>query len=103
MSRPGRTSPPSIARAASRTLLPSLLGREPPVLVVTGDHSTPASMGSHSWHPVPILIRAPTARVDGTTSFDELACARGALGLRPALDVMGLALAHAGRLRKFGG
>jgi len=83
-------------------LLPPLLEREPPVLVVTGDHSTPASMGSHSWHPVPILIRAPTARVDGTASFDELACGRGALGLRPALDVMGLALAHAGRLRKFG-
>ena len=83
-------------------LLPPLLEREPPVLVVTGDHSTPASMGRHSWHPVPILIRAPTARVDATTSFDELACARGALGLRPALHVMGLALAHAGRLRKFG-
>jgi 2,3-bisphosphoglycerate-independent phosphoglycerate mutase len=83
-------------------LLPPLLQLDPPVLVVTGDHSTPACMGSHSWHPVPILIRAAPARVDGTSSFDEFACARGSLGLRPALDVMGLALAHAGRLRKFG-
>jgi 2,3-bisphosphoglycerate-independent phosphoglycerate mutase len=51
---------------------------------------------------VPILIRAELARVDGVRRFDELACASGALGLRPALDIMGLALAHAGRLRKFG-
>jgi 2,3-bisphosphoglycerate-independent phosphoglycerate mutase len=83
-------------------LLPHLLALDPPVLVVTGDHSTPARMAAHSWHPVPLLIRAASARCDGVRSFDEVACAGGALGLRPALDVMGLALGHAGRLEKFG-
>lgn len=83
-------------------LLPHVLELEPPVLVVTGDHSTPARMAGHSWHPVPLLIRAASARIDRVRAFDELACGSGALGLRPALDVMGLALAHAGRLRKFG-
>jgi 2,3-bisphosphoglycerate-independent phosphoglycerate mutase len=83
-------------------LIPHLVALDPAVLVVTGDHSTPARMAEHSWHPVPLLIRAPSARVDDVRAFDELACARGALGLRPTLDVMGLALGHAGRLRKFG-
>ncbi len=83
-------------------LLPRLLQRPPDVLVVTGDHSTPASMGAHSWHPVPVMIRADHALADGVRTFDELACAGGVLGLRPARDLMGLALAHAGRLRKYG-
>lgn len=83
-------------------LMPHLLRLEPSVVLVTGDHSTPARLGTHSWHPVPLLLRADTARVDRVRAFDELSCAGGALGLRPSLDVMGLALAHAGRLRKFG-
>jgi 2,3-bisphosphoglycerate-independent phosphoglycerate mutase len=83
-------------------LLPQLFELEPDVLVVTADHSTPAVMGSHSWHPVPTLLHARTARVDDVTTFDELACMRGALGLRPGLHLMGLALAHAGRLAKYG-
>jgi len=82
-------------------LLPAL-DHEPPVLVVTGDHSTPAVMGAHSFHPVPILLRAATARRDAVTTFDEQACLAGALGLRPSLHVMGLALGHAGRLDKYG-
>ena len=83
-------------------LLPQLFELEPDVLVVTADHSTPAVMGSHSWHPVPTLLHARTARVDDVTTFDELACMHGALGLRPGLHLMGLALAHAGRLAKYG-
>jgi 2,3-bisphosphoglycerate-independent phosphoglycerate mutase len=34
--------------------------------------------------------------------FDEYACGRGMLGLRPGVQLIGLALAHAGRLRKYG-
>lgn len=83
-------------------LLPQLLELEPDVLVVTADHTTPALMGRHSWHPVPTLLHARTARVDDVTTFDEVACMRGALGLRPGLHLMGLALAHAGRLAKYG-
>ena len=83
-------------------LIPQVTALEPDVLVVTGDHSTPAVMGSHSWHPVPVLLRARTARIDDVSRFDEYACARGILGLRPGVHLMGLALAHAGRLSKYG-
>jgi 2,3-bisphosphoglycerate-independent phosphoglycerate mutase len=75
---------------------------KPDVLVITGDHSTPAAMVSHSSHPVPVLLHARNARRGSAYRFDETACLNGALGLRPGWHLMGLALAHAGRLRKFG-
>lgn len=83
-------------------LLPQVIDLNPEVLVVTADHSTPAAMGSHSWHPVPLLIHSHVARLDPVRHFDEFACIQGCLGLRPGPHVMGLALANAGRLRKFG-
>ena len=82
--------------------LPRLLAVKPDVLVITGDHSTPAAMVSHSSHPVPVLLHARNARRGSAYRFDETACLNGALGLRPGWHLMGLALAHAGRLRKFG-
>lgn len=83
--------------------LPAITALEPQVLIVTGDHSTPSQLRSHSWHPVPLLLWAPaTARRDGSTHFGERACARGGLGTFYAKDIMPLALAHAGRLQKFG-
>jgi 2,3-bisphosphoglycerate-independent phosphoglycerate mutase len=83
-------------------LLPRLETLAPDVLVVTGDHSTPAALRAHSWHPVPVILHSRTARVDDVDRFDEYACARGGLGLRPGVHLMGLALAHAGRLAKYG-
>ncbi|MGF1486203.1 MAG: 2,3-bisphosphoglycerate-independent phosphoglycerate mutase [Prochloraceae cyanobacterium] len=83
-------------------LIPKITALEPDVLVVTADHSSPAKMGSHSWHPVPVAIAAANARVDNVASFDESACLQGSLGIRSGTDLMGLALAHAGRLQKFG-
>ncbi len=83
--------------------LPALLALKPDVLIITGDHSTPSQLRSHSWHPVPLLLWAPaTARRDGSTHFGERACARGGLGTFHARDIMPLALAHAQRLQKFG-
>jgi 2,3-bisphosphoglycerate-independent phosphoglycerate mutase len=82
--------------------LPRLLALRPDVLVITGDHSTPASMAAHSWHPVPVMLHARHARRGSAYRFDETACLAGALGLRPGWHLMGLALAHAGRLKKFG-
>lgn len=82
--------------------MPALVDLQPDVLVVTGDHSTPAHLASHSWHPVPMLLHAATARRDGATAFGERACMGGGLGRRPAQDLMALALAHAGRLTKYG-
>ena len=83
--------------------LPTLLALNPDVLIITGDHSTPALLKSHSWHPVPFMLWAPaTVRPDDQTKFGEHPCAHGSLGNFPALDTIPLALAHAGRLEKFG-
>lgn len=90
------------ALEAADRAIPALLELEPDVLMVTGDHSTPAVMASHSWHPVPFVMRAPWARADGCQAFNEVALRQGSLGVFPAVDVMPLALAHARRLKKFG-
>jgi 2,3-bisphosphoglycerate-independent phosphoglycerate mutase len=83
--------------------LPTLLALKPDVLVITGDHSTPAKMRAHSWHPVPFLLwSSEFGRPDVQTQFGERACAQGGLGTIPATDTMPLALAHAGRLQKYG-
>ena len=82
-------------------LLPRVVETEPDVLVVTGDHSTPATYRAHSWHTVPVLLRSrwgrPTAR-----AFSEALCRQGDLGTLEARHLMSLMLAHAGRLEKFG-
>jgi len=83
-------------------LMPLILDVHPDVLVVTADHSTPSTMGRHSWHPVPVLIHSEFSRVDDPNAFNELSCLHGSLGIRPGLHLMGLALAHAGRLKKYG-
>ncbi len=82
--------------------LPRLLDLGADVLAITGDHSTPVPMALHSWHPVPLLIAAPTAYVDGSTRFDEDQATTGHLGTFPSHQLMGLLLAHAGRLAKYG-
>jgi 2,3-bisphosphoglycerate-independent phosphoglycerate mutase len=84
------------------TLIPLVTGLKPDVLVVTGDHSTPAVMASHSWHPVPVLLAAETCRPDSVERFGERDCSQGGLGRIPMVYLMGLALAHAKRLEKFG-
>jgi 2,3-bisphosphoglycerate-independent phosphoglycerate mutase len=80
----------------------SLVRLDPAVLAITGDHSTPAALRSHSWHPVPLLLVSSTCRRDGSAAFTETACARGALGNIESKYLMGLLLAHALRLEKFG-
>lgn len=84
--------------------LPGLMDLNPDVLVVTGDHSTPANLSAHSWHPVPVLLHAPeTVRPDPVTRFSEKAALQGALGPRfPGKNLLITAMAHAGRLSKFG-
>lgn len=82
-------------------LVPELLRLNPDVVVVTGDHSTPAALHAHSWHPVPALIRSRWSRPDAVCSFSESACLHGGLGPRfPAQHLLSLALANARRLRK---
>lgn len=83
-------------------LLPELLSLKPDVLVITGDHSTPSVMKGHSWHPVPLLLRSPYVLGGMSSSFSERQCIKGELGIFPAVQIMSLALANAGRLKKFG-
>jgi len=83
-------------------LMPGVANLARDVLVVSADHSTPSLMKSHSWHPVPVILRAPFCRFDQVASFDEISCSQGILGIRPGMHLMGLALAHAGRLKKYG-
>ncbi len=82
--------------------IPSLLALKPDVLMVTGDHSTPAVLAAHSWHPVPFLMRAPWTRADGCDAFNEVALQEGSLGTFPAVEALPMAMAHAGRLTKYG-
>ncbi|MCL0095955.1 2,3-bisphosphoglycerate-independent phosphoglycerate mutase [Dehalococcoidia bacterium] len=83
-------------------LLPRLMSLNPDVLIVTGDHSTPAALKGHSWHPVPILLHSKWCRRDRTREFSESACLRGGLGRMTATDIMPLAMANALKLNKFG-
>ena len=71
-------------------------------VIVGGDHSSPAILKSHSWHPVPALIYGKYVRPDGIAEFGEHACARGSLGVLPATHIIRIALANAGRITKYG-
>ncbi len=82
--------------------IPRLLDLDIDTLVVAGDHSTPAVLASHSWHPVPLLISAPHTAGDGVEALTERACRAGSIGSVPASSVMMLALANAGKLTRFG-
>lgn len=85
------------------TLIPRILALNPDVLVVTGDHSTPALMRSHSWHPVPTMIYSAVCRPDGIAEYGESSCRAGGLGPHfPSYELMPMALTNAGRIEKFG-
>jgi len=83
------------------SLLPRMLALHPDVIIIGGDHSSPSVMQSHSWHPVPLLVHSRFVRSSGIKEFGETACAHGTLGIIPAIHVMPLALANAGRLEKY--
>lgn len=82
--------------------IPAIRALNPDVLMVAGDHATPAIMAAHSWHPVPFMLNSKLTRGEGVPTFDERACALGAIGRIPATSVMVLGLSHAGKMNKFG-
>jgi 2,3-bisphosphoglycerate-independent phosphoglycerate mutase len=84
------------------TLIPRVTKLNPDVMIVTGDHSTPAFLKSHSWHPVPTLIVSDCCRPDGHVAFNERTARTGGLGQFEARYIMSLALANARRLGKYG-
>jgi 2,3-bisphosphoglycerate-independent phosphoglycerate mutase len=83
-------------------LIPRLMALNPDVVIVSGDHSSPAVMHSHSWHPVPTLLYSALVRPDGICKYGERACAHGSLGVLPAKDIMPIAMANARRINKYG-
>ena len=82
--------------------IPQIRELEPEVLMVCGDHATPAIMAGHSWHPVPFMIHSKLTRGEGVPAFNERTCAQGSIGRISATQIMLMALAHAGKLSKLG-
>ncbi len=82
--------------------LPSITALGPTVFIVTGDHSTPSYLKSHSWHPVPTLLVSDCCRPDPQTTFNETSAITGGLGQFEAQYLMMLALSNAGRMGKYG-
>jgi len=82
--------------------IPDVLSLKPDVLVITSDHSTPALLKSHSWHPNPFLLYSKYLIPDKVQKFTELECSQGMLGRFQAINALPLMLAHALKLKKFG-
>ncbi len=82
--------------------LADILKLGPNVIAITGDHCTPYVMKGHSFHPVPLLVCGDNCDVDDTNVFGEAECLRGSLGTIYSEKLMGLLLANAGKLNKFG-
>jgi len=83
-------------------VVPSLMDMGPDVIAVTGDHATPSQMAAHSWHPVPVLLHGKLVGRDDVSQFGERFARHGALGRRPARELMPIMLNCAGRLAKYG-
>jgi 2,3-bisphosphoglycerate-independent phosphoglycerate mutase len=83
-------------------IIPEILALKPDVLIVTGDHSTPAKMKSHSSHPIPFLIHAENIRSGRSLEFGESACASGIWGTIKTTHLIWLALGYADKIKKFG-
>jgi 2,3-bisphosphoglycerate-independent phosphoglycerate mutase len=84
------------------SVLPQIISLRPDVIMVTGDHSTPALMKGHSWHPVPVLLQSQWCRPDHIKRFSESAAVSGGLGRLHSMEIMPLAMANALKLTKFG-
>ena len=84
------------------TFVPEVRSLRPDVLVVSGDHATPAVLAGHGWQPVPALVWSRFCGADAVTAFTERACSAGSLGLLPAQHLMPIVMANALRLTKFG-
>ncbi|MCX8031306.1 MAG: 2,3-bisphosphoglycerate-independent phosphoglycerate mutase [Thermodesulfovibrionales bacterium] len=83
-------------------VLPKILELNPDVLIITGDHSTPALLKSHSWHPVPVLLKSPFVLGRTSNAFTERECLKGELGIFQSMHLLPLALANSMRLKKYG-
>ncbi len=72
-----------------------LIGDPRLLKVITGDHCTPSVSRSrviHSGEPVPALFHGGSVRRDEVSSFGEVSCARGGLGVFRGADFLPLIL-----------
>lgn len=91
-----------VIEKVDRIIIPELAKLDPDVLVITCDHSTPWSMKAHSWHPIPVLFKSKLDRPDSCEVFTERECLKGSFGRHLSKHLLPQALAHAGKLEKFG-
>ena len=91
-----------IVEEVDKIIVPQIAKLDPDVLIITCDHSTPWSMKGHSWHPIPVLFKTKLDRPDECQVFSEKECLKGSFGRHLSLHLLPLALAHAGKLEKFG-
>ncbi len=82
--------------------LPDIMDLDFDVICITGDHSTPSRMQSHSWHPVPVLVNSRNSFYGFSKRFTEKECLKGSLGIFEAKNLLNIILAHADMLNKFG-
>ena len=82
--------------------IPSMRALKPDVFLITGDHSTPSLLKSHSWHELPVLLYSSYIRRDRVQAFGERPCMEGGLGHLRHIDLMPLMMAHGLRLAKYG-
>ena len=84
------------------SIIPDILSLDPDVLAITADHSTPAILSGHSWHPNPFLLHTEFIRKNEVSAFNEQECLKGSLGIFYSIDAMPLMLASAMKLIKYG-
>jgi 2,3-bisphosphoglycerate-independent phosphoglycerate mutase len=82
--------------------LPILLQKQPAVLAITGDHSTPCAIKGHSWHPQPVLLHSAYSGNDKLERFTETGANLGSLGVFEAKYLIRLMQANAKMFDKFG-
>jgi len=82
--------------------LPVFLKKQPDVLAITGDHSTPCIVKGHSWHPQPVLLSSALSGSDKLQRFTETGANSGSLGVFEAKYLMRLMQANAKMFDKFG-
>ncbi|HVX03475.1 MAG TPA: alkaline phosphatase family protein [Nitrososphaera sp.] len=74
------------------TLARELEGMKNPLVVVSGDHSTPCVKKAHSDDPVPLLVSGNGIKQDASARFTEGYGKKGSLGLLMGADVISTAL-----------
>ena len=83
--------------------IPRILDLNPDVLMVAGDHATPAIMAAHSWQPGALYAPLPADPWRRCGRFQRARLRPWVRwGRIPAETIMLLALSHSGKLAKFG-